>query len=77
MKSLEFMWRGGYTTRYHTERTLREDTVGHHSFNVAAIVMYVRPDASAALLRAALLHDVAEHVLGDIPAPVKIGRAHV
>lgn len=71
MKALEFMWAGGNTRRFHTVPTILTDTVGHHSYNVACIIMYLRPQASTALLRAALKHDVAEHVLGDMPAPAK------
>lgn len=71
MKTLEFMWAGGNTRRFHTVPTILTDTVGHHSYNVACIIMYLRPEASAALLRAALKHDMAEHVLGDMPAPTK------
>lgn len=68
---IDFMWNGGETRRYHGFRMLMEDTVGHHSFNVACIIMKVRPDASARLLRAALKHDIAEHKVGDMPAPSK------
>lgn len=71
MRDIDFMWNGGETRRYHGFRMLMEDTVGHHSFNVACIIMKVRPDASAALLRAALKHDMAEHIVGDMPAPSK------
>lgn len=71
MRDIDFMWNGGETRRYHGFRMLMEDTVGHHSFNVACIIMKVRPDASAALLRAALKHDIAEHIVGDMPAPSK------
>jgi 5'-deoxynucleotidase YfbR-like HD superfamily hydrolase len=71
MDDLNFMWRGGYTERYHTWPTLLKDTVGHHSYNVACIIMHLRPDCSVALLKAALLHDVAEHRTGDMPAPIK------
>lgn len=70
-KALKFMWEGGNTRRFHTVPTVLTDTVGHHSYNVACIIMHLRPDASAALLRAALKHDVAECRTGDMPAPVK------
>lgn len=69
--SLQFMWSGGNTRRYHTMRTVMEDTVGHHSYNVACIIMHLRPDCRAVLLRAALKHDMAEHMVGDMPAPTK------
>lgn len=68
---IDFMWNGGETRRYHGFRMLMEDTVGHHSYNVACIIMKVRPEASAGLLRAALKHDIAEHKAGDMPAPTK------
>lgn len=71
MRDLQFMWEAGYTTRYHTVRTLLQDTVGHHSYNVACILMHLRPGCSAKLLRAALKHDMAEHIVGDMPAPAK------
>lgn len=71
MRDIDFMWNGGETRRYHGFRMLMEDTVGHHSYNVACIIMKVRPNASAALLRAALKHDMAEHIVGDMPAPTK------
>lgn len=71
MDDIDFMWHGGETRRYHGFRMLMEDTVGHHSFNVCCIILKVMPDASAALLRAAIKHDVAEHIVGDMPAPSK------
>lgn len=67
----EFLWNGGYTERFHTVPTLRIDTVGHHSYNVACLLMLLRPDSPAYMLRAALKHDAAEHVVGDMPAPTK------
>lgn len=71
MRDIDFMWNGGETRRYHGFRMLMEDTVGHHSYNVACIIMKVRPDARVNLLRAALKHDMSEHIVGDMPAPSK------
>lgn len=71
MQAIQFLWDGGNTIRYHGIHTLVKDTVGHHSYNVTCIIMHLRPDASAKLLRAALKHDVAEHKVGDMPAPTK------
>jgi 5'-deoxynucleotidase YfbR-like HD superfamily hydrolase len=68
---MEFLWNGGHTARFHTVPTLKIDTVGHHSYNVACLLMTLRPDAPAHLLRAALKHDAAEHIVGDMPAPTK------
>jgi len=68
---IDFMWSGGETRRYHGFRMLMEDPVGYHSFNAACIIMKVRPNASAGLLRAVLKHDMSEHKTGDMPAPTK------
>ena len=70
-KGLRLSLEAGYISRYHTERTLYTDTVGHHSYNVAQIILEVHPDASSDLLVAALRHDIAERRYGDIPAPSK------
>lgn len=69
---LQFIVSGSETKRYHTVRTLQEETVGHHSHQVAmfcALLSSGRP--STELLLAALTHDLAEYVLGDIPSPAK------
>ena len=59
--------------RFHTESLIREDTIGHHSANVAGIIMYLYyPEIpSGNLLAAALCHDVAERTTGDTPATAK------
>jgi 5'-deoxynucleotidase YfbR-like HD superfamily hydrolase len=73
--ALEFRWKGGYTQRYHGLRNLMVDYVGHHSYNVAQIVRFIAADLHPVrvfiLLQAALDHDVAETVVGDMPAPTK------
>jgi 5'-deoxynucleotidase YfbR-like HD superfamily hydrolase len=35
------------------------------------MALMMKPDASASLLKAALYHDLAEQVVGDIPSPAK------
>lgn len=69
---LEFMVAGSEVVRYHTVRTLTSETVGHHSHGVAMICAFLSGgNPRSELLMAALVHDLAEHVLGDIPAPSK------
>ena len=70
-KTLEFIMAGSEVLRYHTKTTLVKETVGHHSHGVAMLVLMLSPQASGRLLRAALTHDLAEHVTGDIPSPAK------
>ncbi len=68
---LKFILAGSEVTRYHTVRTLTTETVGHHAHGVALLCALIDPNASAHLLLAALAHDLAEHILGDIPSPAK------
>lgn len=70
-KTLEFIVSGTEVTRFHTVTTLVRETVGHHSHGVAMMVLLMNPHASGSLLRAALMHDLAEHQTGDIPSPAK------
>ena len=70
-KTLEFLLAGAEVLRYHTVQTLQRETVGHHSHGVACLVLLLDPQASARLLRAALLHDLAEQCTGDIPSAAK------
>ena len=69
--TLEFVLAGAEVVRYHTVTTLQRETVGHHSHGVACLVLLLEPEASSRLLRAALLHDLAEQYTGDIPSPAK------
>ena len=66
-----FLFNGGMVRRYHTLPTNKEITVAEHSWLVAALLTVLLPAPSAALLRAALFHDCAEQLWGDLPAPVK------
>jgi len=70
---LNFIISGSEVTRYHTVRTLTEETVGHHSHMVAmlCVVLWEEGYPSSALLIGALVHDLAEHQTGDIPSPAK------
>ncbi len=70
-EQIQFIMLGADVRRYHTVRTLVTETVGHHSHGVAALCLLLVRQPSANLLRAALLHDLAEHQTGDIPSPAK------
>lgn len=69
--TLDFIIAGSEVKRYHTVTTLVTETVGHHSHGVAMLVLLLNPDASGTVLRAALIHDLAECETGDIPSPAK------
>jgi 5'-deoxynucleotidase YfbR-like HD superfamily hydrolase len=57
--------------RFHTSYRIRDESVGHHSANVCAILLYLNPECSRELLVYALMHDWPEEYTGDLPAPAK------
>lgn len=61
--------------RFHTTHRTQEETVGHHSANVCAILLRLEPLVSKELLVRALMHDVPEYYTGDVPAPFKWDNA--
>jgi 5'-deoxynucleotidase YfbR-like HD superfamily hydrolase len=71
LTQLEFIFSGSDVKRYHTVTTLTTETVGHHSHGVAMLCLVLQPEAGVNLLKAALYHDLAEHITGDIPSPAK------
>lgn len=79
MQTLDFILNGAETKRFHTWPTLREDRVDSHAFRVAMICAVIAQSAEPVngqgltlpLIMAALTHDLAEHKLGDLPAPAK------
>jgi 5'-deoxynucleotidase YfbR-like HD superfamily hydrolase len=69
---LQFVRAGAAVRRFHAVHTLQTETVGHHSHGVAMLCYTLAEGTpSAELLLAALTHDLAEQIYGDIPAPTK------
>mgnify|MGYP000123094606 CR=1 FL=1 len=73
---LKFICDGANTRRYHTVPTLMTETVGHHSHGVAMIAHILMREHplntyNPLVIDAALLHDLAEHQIGDVPSPSK------
>ena len=63
---------GGAVTRLHTLPTIHKQNVADHSWNVMVLCKELGNElCNKDLLLHALYHDVAEHWIGDIPAPVK------
>jgi 5'-deoxynucleotidase YfbR-like HD superfamily hydrolase len=70
--SLEKWLKGAETTRFHTAPTIKENTVGQHSFNMLLIAEYIYDQATPVeLLRAIIYHDLHEATTGDMPWPIK------
>jgi 5'-deoxynucleotidase YfbR-like HD superfamily hydrolase len=68
---LENIRASGNVLRYHTAPLSRAQNVAQHCYGVAMIVLELKPDASAELIRAVLLHDYPELYTGDTPSPSK------
>ena len=68
------IWRSGYVTRYHARPEVKAETLAEHHARTAQILceLYFPNLPSAELLFAALHHDVAELVVGDLPYPFKV-----
>lgn len=71
MQKLNEIRKGGQVKRYHTVPMLNNDSVAQHSWGVAVILLDIKPNASAELIKAALYHDVTEYYTGDVPATTK------
>lgn len=61
----------GAVKRFHTMRTIGDQTVAEHSFNVCMLLYRLLDSPSAELIKAALYHDLPEVITGDIPATMK------
>lgn len=71
-QKLGFIRRGMGVRRYHTYYTHATDTVGKHSAGVATFLLLMNESMPRAeLLAAALMHDIPEGTMGDIPSPAK------
>lgn len=58
--------------RWHTEPVLHRQSVGEHTYTVMHLVLLLTDGtATKNLLVAALFHDTAEKLFGDIPSPTK------
>jgi len=67
------LYESGFVQRWHTHPTLARlgQTLGHHQWGVATLIAQLHDNPSAALLMAALWHDVGEFEAGDMPYGAK------
>lgn len=67
-----FIFNGGQSKRFHTVETIKPQNIADHSFGVAWFCeLLTGGRARKPLIMAALAHDLAEHMTGDIPSPAK------
>lgn len=57
--------------RFHAVPKLTGQTIAQHSWGVSMLVQYFNPECRKELVLAALTHDCAELVTGDVPATTK------
>src|SRR5574343_452037 len=69
MSELKKTWLATFTRRWSCNPDLchTHDPVGAHSARVALILWTLWPDSPRDLIVAALMHDLAESVVGDLP----------
>lgn len=61
----------GDVKRYHTWPVHHQQSVAHHSWNVARILLEIWPSAPREAIIYAITHDMGEVATGDVPFPVK------
>ncbi len=61
----------GDVVRFHSHAGIDKQKNAEHQWGVALIVQHIYPDCSKDLLLAAMTHDAAEYLTGDVPFPVK------
>lgn len=72
---METLRNGGAVSRWHAER-IQPQEVSAHSHGVAVLLCFIcTPNIH--LLKAALFHDLAERLVGDMPAPIKWDYPHI
>lgn len=76
MADILAIFRAGFVRRWHTHPDLAHtcDRIDGHSARVARIILALHPDPSRDLIKAALIHDDGESVVGDMPYGGKAGR---
>lgn len=68
---ISLLRQASYVKRCHQHPTLRDYTVGQHTFNVLALLRAFRPHARPELIWATLEHDAPERHTGDLAWPFK------
>lgn len=71
VNKIKLLREAGSVERCHLVPHQGSYSVAAHTYGVLCLILTVWPDASPQLLRAALVHDVPERWVGDIPSQVK------
>ena len=72
VNKLSTLLKAANVKRYHTVSTIGDQNLGHHSHRVCLILRFLLGGSVPSYLyEAALFHDLAESVTGDVPATTK------
>lgn len=71
MMKIRNVLHSGDVVRFHNHVGIDKQKTAEHQWGVALILEYIYPECSKSLLLAALTHDAAEYMTGDIPFPAK------
>lgn len=71
LDSLKMIMQSSNVKRYHIQPIIGEQNIAHHSWRLVMLLYYTVVNPSPALIKAALLHDVAEIITGDTPYTAK------
>lgn len=58
-------------TRYHTKSRIPGQTLAEHQGKAGVLVMLIWPNARPQVTQYAIIHDMEEHITGDLPYPAK------
>ena len=67
------LYLSSFVRRWHTDARLAPtgQTLGHHQWGVATLILTLHPNPSRSLILAALTHDAGELLTGDVPYAFK------
>jgi 5'-deoxynucleotidase YfbR-like HD superfamily hydrolase len=67
------LYLSSFVRRWHTDARLAPtgQTLGHHQWGVAVLILTLHPNPSRSLILAALTHDAGELLTGDLPYAFK------
>ena len=77
MIDIESIMESRNVSRFHAAPYVSPQIISDHSWGVAMLCQYFEPDCSKALIMAALTHDCAELITGDIPASFKMDNPEI
>lgn len=70
-RRIKYVREAANVQRTHCSPSLRDHSVGKHSFNMVTMLLILWPEAPRHLIVACVKHDIPERTTGDMPHPAK------